>query len=590
MGFNEQVTREKAVTDLERSGVIEGDLSKEIGPDGVGHGPDSDSDDASAHKQAGVKEIEAITTVWEKKTLVLMMILLYLVSFVEMLLVSIQGNLNPYITSEFDLHGLSPVINIVSDILGGTSSLAIAKIVDIWGRTTGFMCLLLLNVIGNIIKATCQSIEAYAAGHTLYWVGHLGILYIITIMLSDMTSLKNRMLIIGINGTPNIAATFAGPKIAELFYENVNFRWAFGAFTIILVGFCIPVVLVMLWHQRKAEKAGLVQKTDSGRTWYQSIWHYVVELDLFGIVLITAGWALLLLPFNLATNTGRGWSSPNMIAMIVVGVVLLAIFVIWEKYFAPVQFFPFRYLKERTIIGACLLYGVMFLSVFIWDSYYYSYLQVVHDLSIVHAGYVLNAFSLTSSFLAPFIGFIISYTGNYKWMSYAGIPFVALGTGLLAKFRTPETHVGILVMCQVLNGIGTGIFAQCAQIAMMAVVTHQEIAVVLAIFGLFGSIGAATGNAIAGALWTNILPAQLTKYLPEEAKPLMPEIYGSFVIQQDYPMGSEIRSAIIKAYGIVQHKMVIAGSAFVPIFVLCVFLFKDVNVRKAKKQTKGNVF
>lgn len=39
-----------------------------------------------------------------------------------------------------------------------------------------------------------------------------------------------------------------------------------------------------------------------------------------------------------------------------------------------------------------------------WDTYYYSYLQVVHGLTITTSGYVLNSFSLMSSFLGPFIG------------------------------------------------------------------------------------------------------------------------------------------------------------------------------------------
>lgn len=196
-----------------------------------------------------------------------------------MLLVSVQSNLNPYITSAFQQHGLLPAVSIVATVLGGSCQLAIAKIVDIWGRDTGFMVLLLLNIVGGIMKATCQNVETYAAAHTIYWVGHVGLLYVISIMLADMTTLRNRMLIIGINGTPTIATTFAGPKIAELFYTNVNFRWAFGAFAIILVAFCIPVIVVMLWHSRKADKAGLIQKRKSGRTWYQSIWHYVIELD-----------------------------------------------------------------------------------------------------------------------------------------------------------------------------------------------------------------------------------------------------------------------------------------------------------------------
>lgn len=145
-------------------------------------------------------------------------------------------------------------------------------------------------------------------------------------------------------------------------------------------------------------------------------------------------------------------------------------------------------------------------------------------------------------------------------------------------------------MCQVLVGIGTGMFTQCGQLALMSVLTHQEIAVALALFGLFGSIGVAIGNAIAGALWTNILPVELGKNLPSDVADQLATIYGSIEVQLSYPMDSPVRDAIISAYGVVQHKMVIAGSAFVPVFVLCIFLYRNINVKDKLSQTKGNVF
>lgn len=205
---------------------------------------------------------------------------LYIASFSDMLLVSIQTNLNGYITSTFSQHGLTSTVSIIATILGGTSGLSVAKIIDIWGRPVGFLFMLLLDSIGNIIKATCQNVESYIAGHTLYWVGHLNLLFVIDIMLSDMTSLRNRMLILTINGTPTIATTFAGPKIADLFWTQGHFRWAFGAFTIILVAFCAPSAIVLLWHQRRAEKRGMIKKrADSRRTWYESVKFYIIELD-----------------------------------------------------------------------------------------------------------------------------------------------------------------------------------------------------------------------------------------------------------------------------------------------------------------------
>ncbi|KAI1376563.1 MFS general substrate transporter [Hypoxylon crocopeplum] len=560
----------------------------------VGNGLDVESDTSSKHKQDGVKRVEAITTVWSKELLIVMFILLYLATFVDMLLQSVQSNLVPYITSAFNKHGLLATTGIVATIIGGVSKLTIAKIIDIWGRCEGFVFMVALVVIGMILKATCTSVEMYGAAHAIYWVGHLGMQYIIDIILADTTTLKNRMIMYGLNSTPTIATTFAGPKIADLFYTYVNFRWAFGAFSIILVTFCLPIAAIFILSKRKAVKLGVYPTRVKTRTVWESVKHYFIEFDVIGMLLTISGWSLLLLPFSIVTYAPNGWKTGYIIAMIVLGFCSLVAFVFWEKYVAPVAYFPFRFLKDRTIFAACLLYGVMFISIYCWDGYYGSYLQVVHDESITISGYVLNSFSLTSSFIGPFVGLIMRHTGNYKWTAMCGIPFAVLGTALLIHFRTPESYVGYLVMCQIFNGVSSGIWVLAAQLAIQASVTHQEIAVAMAIFGLFGSIGAAIGLAIAGALWNNILPQKLREFLPEGSKDLVSNIFGNINVQKSYPMGSPIRTAIIEALGDVQRKMVIAGSAFLPVCVICLIVWKNINVVKLEqtrgKQTKGNVW
>ncbi|KAH6885195.1 major facilitator superfamily domain-containing protein [Thelonectria olida] len=550
--------------------------------------------DEEAQKQDGVKRVEAITTVWTKQVLVVMFILLYLVSFIDQLLQSVQSTLIPYITSAFDQHGLLATTGIVATIIGGVCNLTIAKIIDIWGRVEGFLVMLLLVVIGMIMKATCTNVEMYAAAHTLYWVGHLGLGYVITIILADITSLRNRMILFGINSTPIIATTFAGPRIADLFYTNVNFRWAFGAFLIMQVFFCIPVAVIFLWSKRKAIAAGVYPQRVANRNAWESFKYYFIQFDVIGMMLTVFGWSLLLLPFSLVYYAPNGWKTGYIIAMIVLGVVLLVTFVLYERFLAPVPYIPWKFLKDRTILGACLVYGIMFCSIFTWDAYYSSYLQVVHNLDITISGYVLNSFSLMSSFIGPFVGLAIRYIGTFKWPSIAMTPFAIMGTALLIHFRTPESGVNWLVMCQLFNGIYSGVWALTAQLAIMASVTHQEIAVSIALFGLFGSIGAAMGFAIAGGLWTNILPQQLLARLPEDSKDQMATIYGDITVQLSYPPGSPVRDAINAAYSDVQRKMVITGVAIMPLCIACLFLWKNINVRKLEKthgtQTKGTVW
>jgi hypothetical protein len=86
------------------------------------------------------------------------------------------------------------------------------------------------------------------------------------------------MIMFTIYGTPTLIATFAGPKIAELFYTQSNLRWAFGTWSIILIRGSLPVLAILLFHERKAYKAGIVRKR-SGRTLLQSAWYYFIHFD-----------------------------------------------------------------------------------------------------------------------------------------------------------------------------------------------------------------------------------------------------------------------------------------------------------------------
>ncbi|RDW81286.1 uncharacterized protein DSM5745_04843 [Aspergillus mulundensis] len=551
--------------------------------------------DANSSFQEGVQRARAITTIWSKWTLVSLFCLLYIISFVDYLQNSIDATLNPYITSSFGRHGLLNVGSVLSSIIGGVAPLALSEVIDIWGRVEGFVVMITVCVVGMILKATCHTVEQYVAAHVLYWTGHIGMLYVIEVMISDMTSLRNRMIYFGIIGTPRIASTFAGPAIADLFYVHLNFRWAFGAFAIILVACSAPAMGLMVYMARKAKRQGLIRpRARSTRTWLESLKHYAIEFDLPGILLITAALALLLLPFSLNAYAPNGWKTPYIIAMLVLGVILFPVFYAYEALLAPVQFLPFKYLKQGTIIGSALLYGLMFLSTFTWNGYYGSYLQVVHRLSITNANYVLNAYSLTSTVFAPLIGAWISYSGNFKYTAYVGVPIMLLGTALIIPFRTPSTNPGVLALTQILVGLGSGFFTVASGLAIMAPVTHQYIAVVNALGGLFGGVGSGIGLAIAGALWNNLLPQEMYNRLPESQKENARAIFGDMVLQMSFADGSDERTAIVDSYAHVMRLMVIAGAALMPLCLLSIVVWRDINVRKIEeergRQTKGVVF
>lgn len=72
---------------------------------------------------------------------------------------------------------------------------------------------------------------------------------------------------------------FAGPKAAEGFLLNVNWRWGFGAFAIIVPAMTMPLYVLLKLQLRKAEREGRYVKERSGRSFVQSLWYGLVAFD-----------------------------------------------------------------------------------------------------------------------------------------------------------------------------------------------------------------------------------------------------------------------------------------------------------------------
>lgn len=173
-------------------------------------------------------------------------------------------------------------------------------------------------------------------------------------------------------------------------------------------------------------------------------------------------------------------------------------------------------------------------------------------------------------------------------MAFAAVPVQMLGTGLMIYFRQPGMGIGYVVMCQIFIAFSGGTLVICEEMAVMAAAAHSEVAVVLALLGLFTNIGGAVGQTIAGAIWTNTLPGLLEEYLPDNVKGQAFEIYGSLPKQLQYPMGSPEREAINRAYGDVQRRLVIASVCVLPLAFVFILMWRNINVKKVK-QVRGNV-
>ena len=158
----------------------------------------------------------------------------------------------------------------------------------------------------------------------------------------------------------------------------------------------------------------------------------------------------------------------------------------------------------------------------------------------------------------------------------------------MVYFRQPDHNIGYVIMCQIFIAVAGGTLVICEQVAVMAAAKHNDVAVVLALEGMFVSVGGAIGNSISAAIWTSSLPPALDRNLPEGSKNLTSTIFGSLVTQLSYEPGTPVRDAIVKSYAEGQKFMAIAGTVFLILPVVCVLLWRNIDVKKFK-QVKGNV-
>ncbi|KAK3700369.1 MFS siderochrome iron transporter 1 [Vermiconidia calcicola] len=551
---------------------------------------DSDTESLSKHAQAGVQKIEATTSVWSKSNLILAYVLIWIIYFVSTMQQGMTGALTPYVTSSFQFHSLTAATSIMSSIIGGLFKLVLAKILDIWGRPQGFILMVFVLTVGLIMMAACQDVETYAAAQVFYWIGYNGMNFSMSIFIADTSSLKNRSFMFAFSTSPYIITSWISGPLASAFLNGPGFRWGFGTMAIIEPIVAMPLFFLFVWNYRKAKKLGVAPVHNSGRTTMQSIKHYLIEFDAAGLLLLCGGLALFLLPFSLYSYQSNGWQSAMIICMILFGGLLLIAFALYEKFIAPVTFIPFDLLKDRTVLGANILAAVLFIEFYIWNSYFFSFLQVVNNLSITEASYVGRIYTIGSCFWALVVGLLIRWSGRFKWIAlYFGLPITILGCALMIAFRQPGVNVGYIAMCQIFIALGGGALVITEQLAAMAATSHQYVAVVLAVEGMFASVGGAIGSTVAAAIWTGTFPGLLQEYLPASAQGDYLTIYADITEQLSYPVGSPTRDAINRAYGESQRYMLIAAATILIAGVFAVLAWRDLNV-KNHKQVKGRVF
>lgn len=224
-------------------------------------------------------------------------------------------------------------------------------------------------------------------------IGATGFTLVQQVFLADATNLVNRAFWSTLpESLTTIPALYLGTMIGEGFL-NLNWRWGYGAYAIITPVVAVPLVVIVAVLQKRAKKHGLQIKTftavagcsPDSPTW-KKVFHLVwTEIDFPGLILLVAGLSLILIPVALTGSFNpQRWKEGSFIAMLVVGVISFAAFLIWDLKFARKPYIPSS-MANRTVIAGCAIQMFDFLGYSLFTVFFPSYLQVAGQFSPGHA-------------------------------------------------------------------------------------------------------------------------------------------------------------------------------------------------------------
>ena len=198
-------------------------------------------------------------------------------------------------------------------------------------------------------------------------------------------------------------------------------------------------------------------------------------------------------------------------------------------------------------------------------------LRVAFNQSDKAANRIASLYSFCSTLTGIVVGMAVYRVRRLKPFILFGTCLFLIALSLMIYYRGGVgTHSGI-IGGQILLGIAGGFFPYAAQASIQAATSHEHVAVVTGLYLATYNIGTALGNAISGAIMSQIMPDQLRARIPKEAAD---KWYASPLdVLDKFPPGTAERDAVIEVYKYFQRIVCIVGACAclgLVVFAFCI--------------------
>jgi EmrB/QacA subfamily drug resistance transporter len=346
---------------------------------------------------------------------------------------------------------------------------------DRFGRRTVFAVGIGIFTVASVFAGFSTDPGQLIAARAVQGIGGAALMPLSLTLLAGSVAPRLRPLAIGIWGGVAGLGVALGPLIGGAVVQGWNWQAIF--WINVPVGIIsVPLVLIALPNSFGAK----------------------VRADIVGVVLVGLG--VLGVVFGIVRGNDAGWSSAQVLASLIGGGVLIAVFLWWETRSAapllPLRLFRDRSFSIANVVGFGFSFG-MFGSVFILIQF----LQVVQGATPLQAAYETTPWTLAPMIVAPLAGIIAPRVGT-RLLIALGLASQSIALFWLAATMTATVPYTTMLYPFILAGIGMGLVFAPSSTAVLATMPEIDRAKASGTNSTLREIGVALGVAVLTAVFT----------------------------------------------------------------------------------------
>lgn len=350
-----------------------------------------------------------------------------------------------------------------------------AALGDRFGRRRVFTIGLAIFTVASAACAIAPSAALLIAARAVQGLAAAMVMPLSLTILASAFPPERRGAVVGIWGGLGGLAVASGPLVGGAVTQGLDWHWIFW------LNVPIGIVATVLARFQLAESFGPTTR-----------------LDLPAAALSSGG--AIAIVWGLIRSGDVGWASPQVIGSLVLGVVLIATFLIWERG-ATDPMLPLRLFRSLKFAAAnltgFLMAGSIFAAAFLMSQYF----QFALGYSPLATGLRLLPWTATPLVIAPLAGILSDRIGA-RAVLVSGMLIQGVSLGWFALLASVGADYAQFIVPLILAGVGISMAIPIAPTAVLSAAHPRDMGKASGVNSMLQRFGSAFAIAIGAAVFS----------------------------------------------------------------------------------------